>query len=61
MRQIESINFQVPITPLEHVKNRIRKVIQRINESTVMKVWDNMKNILDLDMPRNGGHIEHMP
>ena len=59
-KPIECNVYQVPITSIEYLKNRIREAIQSINENTLMRVWYKMKNRLDLLMYENGGHIEHM-
>ena len=58
---IESIIYRVPITSTEHLENRIRESIQSINENTLTRVWDNIKNRLDLLESLNSGHIEYMP
>ena len=40
---IEYIVCQVPLTSIEHLKNRIREITQSVNENTLMRVWDNKK------------------
>ena len=57
---IEYTFYQVSITSREHLNNRIREAIQIINENTLMRVWGNMKNRLDLLVSQSNGHIEHM-
>ena len=59
-KPIKSNAFQVPITSIEHLKNRIREAIQIANKNTPMRAWDKMKERLDLLMYQNGGHIEHI-
>ena len=39
----ESIFYQVSITCIEHLENRIGETIQSINENMVMRIWDNIK------------------
>lgn len=57
---IKSKIYETAIDSIEELKRRIRAEIDRINQESLQKVWQNLKLRLNYIMRQNAGHIENI-